>query len=189
MGENQDLTRLAEMIKHHDIQAYHDLYIRYMPILQAFAFRYTYNSDTAKDLVHDAFVWLWNHPKKIEIRRNIIHMLHIMVKNNCLNYLRMLRIRDHHDEKLAEALLLSTDTSSIHELDDLQQLLVKKLHTTLALLPAKSHEILLLHIVDGLKIRQIADKFGIAESSVKTHIKRAMKILRENLPATFLFIF
>lgn len=189
MGENQDLTRLAEMIKHHDIQAFHDLYIRSMPILQAFAFRYTYNPEIAKDLVHDAFVWLWNHPEKIETHRNIVHMLHVMVQNNCLNYLRTLRIRDRHDEKLAEALLFSSDTSSIEDLDDLQQLLVQKLHSTLALLPPKSHEILLMHVVDGVKIKEIAEKFGIAESSVKTHIKRAMKILRNNLPSVFWFIF
>lgn len=189
MGEDQDLTRLARMIKDHDIQAFHDLYIRYMPILQAFAFRYTYNSETAKDLVHDAFTWLWNHPEKIETHRNIVHMLRTMVQNNCLNHLRTLRIRDRHDEKLAEALLFSSDASSIEELDDLQQHLVQKLHSLLSRLSPKSHEILLLHVVDGLKIKQIAEKLGIEESSVKTHIKRAMKLMRENLLSVFLFIF
>ena len=189
MGEDRDLIRLARMIKEHNIQSFHDLYIRYMPILQAFAFRYTYNSETAKDLVHDAFTWLWNHPEKIETHRNIVHLLHMMVRNNCLHYLRSLRIRDRHDEKLAEAILFSSDASSMEDLDDLQQHLVQKLHATLALLSPKSHEILLLHVVDGLKIKQIAEKFGIEESSVKTHIKRAMKLLRESLPAFFWFIF
>ena len=189
MGKDQDLLRLAEMIKAHDIQAFHELYIHYMPILQAFAFRYTYNSETAKDLVHDAFIWIWNHPEKIDTQRNIVHFLHMMVQNNCLNYLRSLRIHDSHDEKLTEALLFSSGTSFIEEMDDRQQHVMQKLHSALALLSPKSHEMLLLHVVDGLKIKQIAEKFGIEESSVKTHIKRAMKLLRERLAVFFLIYF
>lgn len=185
MLQDCELTELAVKIKHRDKEAYRSLYTIYMPVMYAFAFRYTYNSDAAKDLVHDAFVWLWNNPQKIDVTRNIVHFLHTIVRNNCLHYLRDLRIHDSHNDKLIEAAVLSFTPFIPDDSDDADLLLRQKLQQTLQLLPEKSHEILLMHIVQGLRISQIAEKQGIAESTVKTHIKRAMKTLREHLLSLF----
>ena len=42
-------------------------------------------------------------------------------------------------------------------------------------------EVVLLHIVEKKKIKEIATQMDIAETTVKTHFKRAMAILRNNL--------
>lgn len=175
MEANENISERASRIGQHDPESFHELYIRYISALEAFAFRYTYNNKTAKDLGYDAFVYLWKYPEKINIHQDITYLLFNMTRNNCLNYLRPLRIRDGYEEKLTEALLFSVVLSLPEETGDQQQLLIRKLNSALSLLPSQSHRILLLHIVDGLKMKGIALPFKIAEPSVKTHIKRAMK--------------
>lgn len=69
MGEDLYLACLTKKIKITDNQVFQKLYIRHMPILKTFAFGNTYNSETIKDLVYDAFTWLWNHPAKLSFHR------------------------------------------------------------------------------------------------------------------------
>ncbi|MFR5657861.1 MAG: RNA polymerase sigma factor [Butyricimonas faecihominis] len=41
--------------------------------------------------------------------------------------------------------------------------------------------VLLEHIVEGKKVKDIALEMDVAESTVKTHLKRSLKYLREHL--------
>ena len=56
-----------------------------------------------------------------------------------------------------------------------------RLNEILSQLPEKQKEVLLKHVVDHKTIPDIATELNIAESSVKTHYKRAIAFLRKNL--------
>lgn len=56
---------LVSSIKQRDVDHFEMVYNYYMPVLYRFAMQYAYDSETAKDLVHDAFAWVWNNPDKI----------------------------------------------------------------------------------------------------------------------------
>lgn len=171
------------------METFHDLYIRHMPILHAFANRYTFDSEIARDLVHDAFLWLWDHPEKINTDQNIVHLLRIMVRNNCLNYLRRLKIEDRHSDKLIESILLSSENYWLEDADDLDIQLKERIQDILGKLSEKSRSILTDHFVEGKKIKEIAQQYGIAESTIKTHLKRAVKMIREHLSLLIFLIF
>lgn len=46
---------LVSSIKQRDVDHFEMVYNYYMPVLYRFAMQYAYDSETAKDLVHDAF--------------------------------------------------------------------------------------------------------------------------------------
>lgn len=93
-----------------------------------------------------------------------------------MNYLRDLEIQCKHQDKIIEAILFS----SIED-PEIDEDIHERLKHILDLLPEKQREVVLLHIVERKKIREIAKRMGIAETTVKTHFKRAMAILRNNL--------
>ena len=49
---------LVSSIKQRDVDHFEMVYNYYMPVLYRFAMQYAYDSETAKDLVHDAFAWV-----------------------------------------------------------------------------------------------------------------------------------
>lgn len=177
----------AKSIKQHDVDHFEMVYNRYMPVLYRLALHYAYDPETAKDLVHDAFAWLWNNPDKIRDDGNVAALLHRLVRSNCLNYLRSLDIRDSHDRKYAETLHL-TELLFAEEPDDDSRIVGLRLQRALSTLPARGRQALEMHIVGDMRIKAIAQVMHVSESTVKTHIKRALKALREDLKC-FLMIF
>ncbi|MFL1683172.1 RNA polymerase sigma-70 factor [Coprobacter secundus] len=169
----------------HDMIAFQELYNNNISELVAFAYRFTYDIEIAKDLVHDAFVWIWDHPEKINCQGNIEALLLHIVRSNCLNYIRDLDIQDKNQEKLVEASIfagMDIDDDPYGQKDEL----IKRLKKIMGSLPEKSRIILEKHIINGTKVKDIASEMHIAESTVKTHLKRTMRVLRENM-AIFLF--
>ena len=172
----EELKAIGLRIKQGDKEAFHFLYRHYFDSLQEYAMRYVYDYQDAQDIVQDAFLSLWVNTDQYDPSRNIVTYLLVIVKNACINHLRNLKIRDSHRDKIVEAMLFSNleDPETDPELQ-------KRLREVLKTLPEKGHHILLEHIVRRKKISVIAEEMGIAESTVKTHLKRTLKTLRDNL--------
>ena len=122
------------------------------------------------------FFSLWENLSQYDENKNIFLYLLIIVKNNCLNYLRSIKIKDSHGDKIVEAMLFSgVDDEGVD--DDIRA----RLKQVLQELPDKGRFVLLEHIVEGKKVKDIALEMDVAESTVKTHLKRSLKYLREHL--------
>ncbi len=168
-------------IKQHDVDHFEEVYKFYMPLLHRFALQYTYDSGTAKDLVHDAFLWVWNNADKIRENGNLAALLFRLVRSNCLNYLRSLGIRDRNDVKYAEAMAEIDSLLEEPGMDDLGLLRHQWLLRALKLLPKRGREALELHFVRNMHTKAIALEMSVSESTVKTHLKRALKTLRDDM--------
>lgn len=168
--------KLGSRIKKRDLDAFHELYkISFLP-LQHYAMRYLYDWKQAEDVVQDAFLSLWSHPEKYDDQQPVFNYLLGIIRNNCLNYLRDLDIQCKHQDKIIEAMLFSCI-----EDPEIDEDIHERLKAVLDTLPEKQREVVLLHIVEKKKIKEIATQMDIAETTVKTHFKRAMAILRNNL--------
>lgn len=152
------------------------LYIEYFSNLRHYAMRYLYDWNEAENLVQEAYFTLWCNLDKYDGERNIIAYLLTYVKNACLKYIRDLKIQDSNQDKIIEAMLFSNITDEEPD-EELQH----RLNEILSQLPEKQKEVLLKHVVDHKTIPDIAKELNIAESSVKTHYKRAIAFLRKNL--------
>ena len=145
-------SNLGLRIKKRDLDAFHELYKTSFLPLQHYAMRYLYDWKQAEDLVQDAFLSLWDHLERYDEKQG------------------------KHQDKIIEAMLFS----GIED-PEIDEDIHERLKTILDTLPEKQKEVVLLHIVEKKKIKEIATQMDIAETTVKTHFKRAMAILRNNL--------
>ncbi len=176
MRQEVDIKDLGRKIKERDEEAFRFLYVEYFHNLQSYAMRYLYDWEEAENLVQDAFLSLWCNLHKYDAERNIITYLLTFIRNACLKYIRDLKIQDRHQNKVIEALLFSNMTNS-----EPDENLLCRLNEILDRLPDKQREVLLKHVVERKTLPSIAQELSIAESTVKTHYKRAITLLRKNL--------
>ena len=156
-----------------DKQTFERLFNDYFPMLVEYAFVYTMREDVAKDLVQDVFVNLWHGKRHFASRKLFRAFLYTAVKNAALDYLRHRSVEAHYLQEMMYGSGVSDDCRVKEEI-------YRRLFKLIDVLPKRCREIFLLHM-DGLGNEEIARKLSISVETVKTHKKRAMKYLRDNL--------
>jgi RNA polymerase sigma-70 factor (ECF subfamily) len=145
--------------------------------LCSFAKGFVYDQDTAKEIVQDVFINLWNKKETIDQARSVKAYLYQSVRNRCLNYIRdHQKFRSHYLDIEVERtrpaedydLLVSEETQN-------------KIEAAIRKLPEKCREVFELSRFDEMKYNDIAIKLAISVKTVEVHISKALKILREEL--------
>lgn len=180
--EDKEIFVLKSLRKR-DPQAFRYLYEQYFSKMVLFAESYVYDEEEAKDLVQDLFFYIWDHADTLSIHSSLKAYLFTSLRNRCLNVLRDRKILDSCNDKLFEAQLFA----GIEDIE-IDEVVSKRLQNALNALPDKCREIILLKVVEGKKNKEIADLLGLAETTIKTQVQRAYRILREQLIPVLLFI-
>ena len=154
------------------------IYKSYYVYILNFAYSFVMDRAAAEDIAQDVFWKLWRRPSWLPQPDDARHYLLRLAKNECLNYLKHKGVEDRNKQKLVEALLFS-ETSGWSRDDEEAQARVRK---CLDMLPPKQREVLTLRYFEGLKYTEIALRLGISPETVETHIKRAFRFFRNNLP-------
>ena len=159
-------------------KAFEELFREHFTPLCAFARKYVNDVETAKEIVHDVFINLWNKRETIDLERKVKSYLFTSVHNRCLNYIR--------DNKKFDQNITELDSIDVEEQVDSSEIMMeneleKKIHAVIDTIPEKCREIFLLNRFDGLKYTEIAEKLDISIKTVETQMSKALKILREQL--------
>lgn len=142
--------------------------------LAGFAMKYVHDLDTAKNIVHEAFIALWEKLDDLPDDTNYRSYLYTSTRNRCLNFIR--------DQKKTVEIDSVRDSIAPQTSDHLE---VKELETEIALaissLPEKCREVFEASRMEGLKYADIAKKMNISTKTVEAQMSKALRILRENL--------
>lgn len=164
-------------IKERDHEAFHTLYVKTFDTMRRYAFRYVYDWEEAADIAQQAYLLLWLNIDGYSHTTNIVTYLSTIVHNLCSNYLRHLNVIDSNHDKMVEALVFSR----LHEYCEINPDIRRRLDEAMSRLTPQSRRILIEHIVNGKKNHEIASDMGISESTVKTHLKRSLRLLRKHM--------
>lgn len=156
----------------------------YRPLF-LFAYGYVMDEEEAENIVQSVFTEMWEKRKILPDNLNLKAYLYSSVKHACLRYFRRLRLLDEYKKRQAEALVLSFADDEVEDDNEL----VALVQNALSQLSEQQRKIVELHVMEGKKYLEIADLLQLSENTVRTHLKRAYKILRENLSCLFLDIF
>lgn len=195
MGPQWDETDdrlLFEKIRSGDTKAFEYAFRKYAPRLEAFARKYTVDSGEAEDMVQNAFLKLWERRELLE-SISLSSFLFLLVKNNCLNYLKHCRVAETVEQRLPDA-GMAEQLYVIDFVSDPSALLQQKelsasIDRILDELPPKCRETFILSRLNGLKNREIAAQMNITEKVVEKHITRALKRFREGLKHFASYVF
>ena len=157
------------------------LFKDYFNPLCAFAVRYTKDFDTAREIVHNVFVTIWEKRDTVKENQNIRSYLYTSVYNRSLNYIRDSKKTVELDPQ-AEAGL------KVEGHQDLESEELKaRIDAAIQSLPDRCREIFVLSRYEELKYSEIAKKLDLSVKTIEVQMSKALKLLRENL-AEFLSI-
>ena len=153
------------------------IYYKYRNTLFSCAISIVLNRHDAEDVLHTAFVKIAQNIKKIEDinSKQTASFLIIITKNTALDFLRT----DHKNtqEVISEDIAYSKDL--LEQL--LEGLEYKKVLTVIKELKPPYNEVLYLHFVNDLSIKQTAKLLNRKEKTVKMQLVRGKKILISKL--------
>ena len=155
--------------------------------LYRFAFRYVQSAETAKDLVHDAYLRLWSQRNQVDLAApGARSYLYTVVRYHALDHLRHRRVEERWRTEYAAPLV--TDHGAVLSMDPDQELAAKEIATTIhravQALPRRQRQVMLLRWQQQASYAQIAETLGISPKTVAVHIGQAIQRLRELLAQT-----
>jgi RNA polymerase sigma-70 factor (ECF subfamily) len=144
----------------------------------AFAKKYLKDIDLAKEIVHEAFLKLWEKRDEVDTSKSVKSYLYTSVYNRSLNYIRDNKKFDKTEGK-TELLEQAENWDSSNQMiaDEIQA----KITQTLDDLPEKCRQIFMMSRYEELKYKEIAEKLNISIKTVETQMTKALKALRKNL--------
>ncbi|WP_143310579.1 RNA polymerase sigma-70 factor [Chitinophaga vietnamensis] len=159
--------------------SFKDLFTQQYSWLCYCAARVTRDMDIARDLVQDFFVYYWANREQIRITGTFKSYATRAVLNLAASYVRKDRTREQHYSQLPSDEW--EDSFGQRHAEREYEARSSKLFDAIGSLPAQRRKILILHQFGKMKYTEIADKMGVSKNTVKTHLKLAYRILRENL--------
>jgi len=163
-----------------DKLAFESFFSTQFPTLCAWCrYRFRFDLQQAKEVVHTAFIKLWQAHESFPSEAAALPYLHKIVLNNSLDAIRHERVKEEHRRHV----LASADRM----MEELQQFHLKKLQADIdaavAALPDQMRKVFELSRYEGLKHAEIAQRLNISVNTVETQMGRALKKLRIQLSA------
>lgn len=180
--QHQDAI-LARRIRSGDREAVGELYDAYAGVALAVAMRLVRDRGAAEDVVHDAFVAVWQKIDRFDVAAGSLRSwLLTIVRNRAIDRLRRTRPAEDVDALDARSLLRSTPNptwdAALAALDR------GALAAALARLPDEQREAVELAYFGGLTYREVAVRTGVAAGTASGRLRLGLSKLRESLAGT-----
>ncbi|HVZ97064.1 MAG TPA: RNA polymerase sigma-70 factor [Chitinophagaceae bacterium] len=176
-----DDTQLLSLLAQNDESAFTEIYHRYWEKLFYKAGKKLGDLSEAENIVQDIFLDIWQRRSKLEVTGDLSHYLAVALKYRVINYQNRYAKKATH-----QAHVSLQDTAADRTTEE--WLAYSELNRCMAALVAGLPEKCQLAFrlrEEGLSQQQIADKMGVSENTVETHIGRALKSLRKGLTLLF----
>ena len=173
MNREVDMALLNGILQN-DPQAFELLFRKYYAPMCLFAANYTHDMDSAREVVQDLFVYLWENRATVRIEHSVKAYLASAVRRNSIRFMQQCRSTlpldalpedDHLADKLHDSL----------ELDELYRQLLHDIEQ----LPEQCKKIFKLSRFEDMKYADIADSLHISVKTVEAQMSKALKLLRE----------
>jgi RNA polymerase sigma-70 factor (ECF subfamily) len=174
---------LAERLRSGDREALGVLYDRYASVAMAVAVRVVSDRALAEDLVHDAYVAVWQKIDRFDPSRGSLRSwLLTIVRNRAIDRLRGTRPSIEVGEA-DEQSLLRTGANPTWEAA-VQRRSTAELRAALAQLPEEQRQAVELAYFGGRTYREIAVLTGVAQGTANGRLRLALAKLRDSLSLT-----
>ncbi len=155
-----------------DRKTFDELFKAHYSRLYMYALHITGEEEDSRDIVNDVFTSLWRNRKSLQ-PESIKAYLNTGVRNRCVDYLRKNVLKKQYtDEYIHTADEFYSDYSKELEKDKL----VEKM---MAQLPPPTQDILRMCYLEQKKYAEVAEILGISPNTVKKHVSKGLRILRD----------
>lgn len=165
-----------------DLSDFSELFDAHFEELTRYAYRYVQSTDEAKDVVHDAFLRLWQQREEIDFRTSVRAYLFTTVRNLAVDRIRRHRVQERWRIRVSQ----QASTGPLVAPDDPDRDLANRdlaalVADAVAALPPRQREVLLLRWHRQASYNEIARMLDISPKTVGIHVTRALATLRHTL--------
>ena len=165
-------ARIIQLVRAGNKDAFAQIVERYQAPIFRYLYRLTGDFEMAQDLAQDTFLQAYKSILRTNTELSLKAWLYRIATNNVLRqqrrqrFLRFFPFRDHGRRRRTPA--------------DREEDLTERLAIQEALLevPERERACLVLHFVEGLKYREIAEAMGISEEAVRKRVARGKEMFR-----------
>jgi len=181
-GTRQDELALVKRCRDGDLGAFEEMYRAHAGRLFSVAFRLLGNATDAEDLLQEIFMAAHRKLDTFRGEAALGTWLYRLATNLCLDHLRSRSGRSSQvtDSIEDEQRLIDSTTSGLAE----QTVTKMDIERAMAKLPEGCRAAFVLHDIEGLEHREVADVLGIAEGTSKSQVHKARTKLRALLMKT-----
>ena len=179
MVDSINEKRLLTELKNGSFQAFERLYNMYSGKLYNFIMRISSgNQYMAEEVVHSAFIRVWEVRERVEPESSFISFLCTIAKNLLMNMYQRQTVEYVYNEYLKNT-GVDRDSQTEESID--LRFLNEYIDSLAEELPAQRKKIFILSKRQNYTNKEIAEMMGISESTVATQLSLAVKFMREQL--------
>jgi RNA polymerase sigma-70 factor (family 1) len=152
-----------------------DIFNRHYEYIRNYLFYLSGDIKLAEDLVQDVFLQLWE--TRNNVKDETVGSYLFTIARNC--FLKSRR-KQKYDLKFRSTYFEHFEHESpefLLEMKDFDE----KLQSSIAGLPEKCRIIFLMHRIDGISYREIAENLGVSIKAVEKQMSKALALLRKKL--------
>jgi RNA polymerase sigma-70 factor (ECF subfamily) len=169
---DSDIT-LVERYTNGDMAAFDELMIRYERQIYRLCYRFTSNTDDARDLAQEVFIKAFEHLSHFRKESSLKTWLYRIATNHCINHVKS---NTQQFVEVTETVRQTSATAHV-ELEEREQR--ERFRQMVKKLPPKQRAILELRIHEQLSYEEIAKMSNRSVSTIKASVFFALEKLRK----------
>lgn len=166
-------TQLIKKAKKRDRNAQRQIYERYAPKMLSVCRRYISDIHYAEDVMIDAFMKVFTHLDKFRFQGSFEGWIRRIMINQSISFLRSKK-----QMVFTEDLTIFPEESWVNSNQELE---VEEIQQVIDNLPDGYKMVFMLYAIEGYKHAEIADMLGISESTSKSQLFKARKMLQKKV--------
>ena len=172
--------QLVELLRHDSQKAFEEVFRKYSKELYVYSMQFTKSAEEAEEIVHDAFIRLWNNRDKLQDVDSLRPLLFQISKRQFINAFRA-RVNSPVFEEYVEVNdYRRSEGVSLLEYEELLRLVQHNIQQ----LPRQQRLIVEKAKFEELSPMEIAKDMGISIQTVRNQLSSGLKRLRELLSDT-----
>lgn len=169
---------LIRRLEKGDRKAFDHIYDIYARRLMAYCRCYIHSMEDVEDVMQDVFISLWNNRGQIRNRQTLEPLLLKSARNRVLNEIRRKVNSPVFEEYVSAREVSSVDSTSSHvEYSDIERMVLN----AISALPPTQRKVVILSKFSNLSNKEIVERTGLSEHTVKNALCLGLKTLRSRL--------
>ncbi|MDE6451492.1 MAG: RNA polymerase sigma-70 factor [Odoribacter sp.] len=148
------------------------------------AYSFVRDEEEARDIVNDVFERIWKYYHRLDTTISLKSLLYKMVKSKCIDHLRRQKAKERFD-----IFYYRVNGEENEDYSDYEES-IQKIMTLIEKMPAQTAVVFRKCFIERKKYKEVGEELNITVNTVRTHISKALRILRGGLSReemTFLF--
>lgn len=171
-------------------KAFEYIFKKYVLTLSKIAIQKIDDKEAAEEIVHDAFMHLYQKKKDLPVIKSIPAFLYVIIKRNLLDLYRHKEVIAKYQRYQQYQLIQNQQCAinageTIYETKELE----KQLEEEINKIPEKSRAVFIMRRESEMSNREIAKQMNISENTVEQHMRKAIKRLKIAFNTDFIILF